>query len=215
MPEALQLRVRRELRLSAHLSARDVFDLGAAALARRLVSGRMTPSEWEGAMRELVEDVHVAAHAAGRSGQWAAIEPREWRLVERTLEGQFAFLRGFRDWIRDTPAEDVTEAEVYQRSRLYGAASRQSFVRAELADLGLTCELPAYPGDGTTACLVNCKCRWSVRVLSKARGDFDVSWRMGPAEHCSYCRRRSRTWTGLRVRGNVLVDGYETVGTFR
>lgn len=208
-------RVAAPIRRAAHLSVREVFDLGAAALARRFKAGKLTPSQFEALMRELVSDVHVAAYAAGRSGRWNDIGPDEWRRVERTLDIQFRFLRGFRDWLRDTDPDDVSEAQVYQRSRLYGAASRQSFVRAELADLGLTLELPAYPGDGTTECRANCKCAWSVRTLSKARGDFDVSWRLGAAEHCRQCRKRARVWKGLRVRGHVLVDGYEPLGTFR
>lgn len=208
-------RVAAPIRLAAHISAREVFDIAAAALARRFKAGDLTPAQFEALMRELVSDVHVAAYAAGRSGRWNDIEPDEWRRVERTLDAQFRFLRGFRDWLRDTPPDDVAEAAVYQRSRLYGAASRQSFVRAELADLGLTVELPAYPGDGTTECYANCKCAWVVRTLSKARGDFNVSWRLGSAEHCPQCRKRSRAWKGLRVRGHVLVDGYETLGTFR
>ena len=165
-------------------------------------------------MRELVEDVHVAAYAAGRSGEWDKIEPAEWRRVEAVLDGQFQFLRRFRDWIRDADPEAVTEADVYQRSRLYGAASRQSFARAELAALGLTLELPAYPGDGTTRCLVNCKCRWSVRLLSKARGDADLTWRLGAAEHCPQCRKRSKVWKSLQVRGGALVSGYEVEDCF-
>lgn len=208
-------RVAAPVRIAAHLGVRDVFDLGAAALARRFKAGDLTARQFEALMRELVSDVHVAAYAAGRSGRWAAIEPAEWRRVARTIDDQYRFLRGFRAWLRDTPPDDVSEAAVYQRARLYGAASRQSFVRAELADLGLAVELPAYPGDGTTECRANCKCGWSVRTLSKARGDFNVSWRLGDAEHCRQCRKRSRAWKGLRVRGHVLVDGYETLGTFR
>lgn len=203
------------IRRDAWLSARAVFDLGAGALARAVASGAITPAQFEAGMRELVEDLHVAAYAAGRSGDWEAIRPEEWRRVERVLEQQFAFLRGFRDAVRDAPEADRSEAQITQRSRLYGAASRQSFVRAELAAVGLTCELPAYPGDGTTDCLVNCVCAWSVRTLSKGRGDYDVSWRLGAAEHCRQCRKRARVWKGLKVRGNVLVSGYETLGTFK
>ena len=206
-------RTARALKLSVHVSVREVFDLAAGVLARRVQVGEITPRQFEAAMRDLVAEVHIASYAAGRSGRWQDIEAAEWRRVERTLEQQFAFLRGFRDWVAETP--EVSEARIYQRSRLYGAASRQSFERGALAEIGLTCELPAYPGDGTTDCRANCVCRWSVRVLSTARGDYDASWRMGAAEHCRQCRRRSRAWKGLRVRGNALMDGYETVGTFR
>ena len=215
MPDLAARRVAAPYRIAAHLSARDVFDLGAGALARAVKAGTITPAEWEAAMRELVSDVHVAAYAAGRSGQWDKITPDEWRSVERVVDDQFRFLRGFRDWLRDTPVGDVSEAKIYERARLYGAASRQSFTRAELADLGLGVTLPAYPGDASTSCWTNCKCRWAVRVLSKARGDFDCTWRLGQAEHCRECRARSRAWTGLRVRGHILVDGYSVVGTFR
>ena len=104
---------------------------------------------------------------------------------------------------------------MYQRARFYGAASRQSFERGALAELGLTCELPAYPGDGRIACKVNCGCRWSVRILSKARQGYDVSWRLGRRdEHCRHCRRRTEAWKALEVRRNQLVSGYEIDGCF-
>lgn len=216
MPELLDLRAApRPFKLTVSLSARDVFDLGATALARRVKAGTMTPSEFEAAMRELVADLHTASYAAGRSGNWDAIEPDEWRRIEAVIERQFHFLRGFRDWIAGTEPDDVSEAGVYQRARLYGAAASQSFERGHLADLGLFAELPAYPGDGTTDCRSNCKCRWAVTTLRKAVGDFNVSWRLGRAEHCRQCRKRSTAWKSLQVRGGALVSGYEVEGCFR
>ena len=208
-------RTSRALKLSVHVSVREVFDLAVGALAKRLCAGDLTPRQFEGAMRELVAEVHVASYAAGRSGLWQDIGPAEWRRVEAVIARQYSFLRGFRDWLVETPEDEATEARVRQRSRLYGAASRQSFERGALAEVGLTLELPGYPGDGTTDCRANCRCRWAVRVLSKARGDYDVSWRLGSAEHCRQCRQRSRSWKGLRVRRHVLESGYPVAGCYR
>ena len=71
--------------------------------------------------------------------------------------------------------------------------------------------LPAWPGDGTTICLTNCKCRWSINILSIERGDYNATWRLGAAEHCRTCRQRARAWKKLRVRGGELVEGYEPI----
>ena len=213
MPDLLLAaqRTSRSSKLAAWESARSLFDASVDELAEGVAAGRITPREWEAAMRPLVKDLHVEAYVAGRSGLWGEITPAQWGRLGPVVREQYGYLARRRQAIEAVPVEERSAAKLAQTARLYGAATRRSFERGLLDEIGMGAELPAYPGDGTTLCRVNCRCRWRIRILSKARGDFDASWTLGSAEHCRTCRERARKWKALRVRGGVLVDGYEPI----
>ena len=212
-------RTSREAKLAAWSAARALFDDEAGALAARVAAGEITPREFEARLQQEVKDLYVSAYVAGRSGQWDDITPAQWGRLGPLLRVQYGFARRFSRDIEALPVGKRSEAVIRARAQLYGASSRQVLERGILDELSQggrpVPELPAYPGDGTTDCYTNCRCRWAVRILSKARGDYDVSWRLGRAEHCRQCRKRSRAWKALRVRGGVLEDGYAAEGTFR
>lgn len=204
-------KVSRQKKLEAFDAVRVLYQREAEALNEQLIDGRLTPLLWNVAMKDLVKDLHVQAYAIGRSGQWSTITPREWgRNVSGVLRRQYQYLRNWAAELYDLSS--TTLAQVNARAALYAASARQSFERGMVAELGIDAiALPAYPGDGTSDCLVNCRCRWSVRILSKARTDFDVSWRLGHAEHCRTCRARARHrdrggWQQLRIRRGVMID---------
>ena len=66
-------------------------------------------------------------------------------------------------------------------------------------------ELPAYPRDGTTLCLVYCRCRWRIKKISDT--EYKAYWILGVAEHCPNCKCRARHWNPLTI---VLLDGVWT-----
>lgn len=162
-------------------------------------------------MRDILRVMHVSAYLIGRSGRWADVSFREWGRLGPIMRKQYTFLRAWVDELVATPYAEWSEAKIRARMKLYMAAARQSFERGIQNEAGVGIDLPAYPGDGTTMCRANCRCRWVYRVLSKSRGDYDISWRMTTAEHCRTCRLRSRKWKRLRIRGGRLVSGYEPI----
>lgn len=197
--------------------ARDRYDDVAAGLAGDLHRGRITPVEFEERLADEVKRLHVAAYVAGRSGTWGEITPQQWGRLGPIIRFQYSKLRGWRDELQRTPRDadgtlTISEAKLLQRAGYYRSAATQSFERGLVDEIGLASDvLPAYPGDGTTDCMTNCVCRWAIRILNKARGDFNASWRLGNAEHCPTCRKRARSWKRLKVRGGVLQDGYEPI----
>lgn len=205
----------RASKLDTYAEVRDAYAVAADDATDRLLSGEISPRQWEAEMQDAVRDAHTAAYVAGRSGIVENVTPREWGRLGPVVRGQYGYLRRWRMELEATPGAERSEAAIRARARLYSAAARQSFERGVQDEIGAGGVpiplLPAYPGDGSTDCRANCKCRWAVRILSKARGDYDVSWRMASAEHCPTCRARAKAWKKLKVRRGVLEDGYEPI----
>lgn len=166
-----------------------------------------------GAFCDEIKALHIAAYVAGRSGKWSAMTADEYRAVSARVARQYDYALRWAGDLAATPADDMPSvAALEARAMLYAAAATASFEAGMAADVGLdAARLPALPGDGSTECRVRCRCRWAIRVLSKSRGDYDVSWRMQSGESCRTCRRRAIAWKRLRVRSGVMVDAVELV----
>lgn len=217
LPQRISLaaqKVARSRKLEALEARRRAFLEEAEALHRKLLSGHIGPLIWNVELRDLLQGLHISAYAIGRSGEWSAITPSDWgRHVSSTLRRQYRFLREWATSLGDL--SQLTVEGLQRRTKLYAAAARQSFERGLVTEVGIDPSvLPAFPGDGTTECRTNDRCRWAIRILSKARGDFDASWRFGRAEHCRTCRARARAWKKLRIRGGILLDPVDQEGVF-
>lgn len=162
-------------------------------------------------LQRQTKDLFISAYMAGRGGQWNEVGPVEWGRMGPILRRQYNFIRGFASDLL-TKVPPMSRAQILQRIGLYSAAATEAFERGVAAEVGLNASLlPAVPGDGTSICRTGCKCHWSIRIISQSRGDFNVSWRLGAAEHCATCRQRARHrqrggWQQLRVRGGVMID---------
>lgn len=205
-------RTSRAAKMIALQEARASFMDHARALNAALYEGRISPLIWNVEMRDLVKDLHVSAYVAGRSGRWQDMTQSDWGRVGQTLRQEYEYLRRWATGLYDL--DSVSLAQLNARAKLYAENASRSFERAVAAEIGIRTDvLPAWPGE-RTSCMANCKCRWAFRIISKARGDYDASWRLGRAEHCPECRQRAIKWKKLRIRGGVLVDGYSAEGTF-
>lgn len=205
MMDLLQLATRAD-KTAVYNDLVSAYKARAANLNERFLDGQITRNTWKNAMREEVKTLHVQAYAAGRSGGWGAVTAQEWGSVGARLRRQYQFLDRFAD---DIVAKDLSLAQMNQRTGLYGSASRASFEAAIAAEKGVPASaLPATPGDGTTACRSNCKCRWAI---TKRRGSFFASWKLGRAEHCRTCLARARSWKNLEIRDGVLISTIEPI----
>lgn len=190
--------------------ARRAFQSDAHALCEALFAGEIDPLRFQMEMRALVKDLHVTAFVAGRGMDWTDVTRQDWGRVGQVLRTQYGFLSGWTAELFDLSATSL--AKMKARATQYGAAASQTFEIGNLISLGVNPGiLPDMPGSTGTLCGANCYCRWSVLVISKRRGDFNVSWRLGAAEHCRTCRRRARAWKQIRIRGGRIVSSYEPV----
>lgn len=174
-------------------------------LTEQLLAGQIDRTEWLLQMREEIKGVYISSYVAGRDFKWNDVSQAEWGRVGNWLRTQYDYLAA---WSASLPQDlsDVSAAKMNARAQLYANSASKALAWAEMVTIGVPADkLPAWPGDGTTLCKTNCKCRWSVRTISKARGDFDVSWRLGVAEHCRTCRKRAKEWKKIEIRGFQVV----------
>jgi hypothetical protein len=159
------------------------------SLARSLSQGGMTLRSWEEETYQRIRRATIAEYLAGRGGRHAAT-PADMRAIGAMLKEQRRYLRGFAEKIAEG---GMTEQQIVNRAKLYARAVGQAFERGRASSWGV--RLPAYPRDGSTPCLVNCKCRWEIKV---ERSAVVAYWRMSVAEHCDECRSRARRWSPYR-----------------
>lgn len=185
------------------------YQVAAHELNRRLVDGEIPVSVWRNGLQEQIKTLHVQAYVAGRSGEWDAVTQAEWGRVGQRLRTQYEYLRNWSLELAGPGLDNVSLAKLNVRADLYAAAARASFESAIAEEKGTPSGvLPAMPGDGTSRCLVRCKCGWAIR--KRGRSQF-ATWRLGRAEHCDTCLARARSWKNLEIRDGVLVTQYEPI----
>ncbi len=86
------------------------------------------------------------------------------------------------------------------RAAMYGESLGQCYQRAYFKARGSRADLPnlpAYPRDGSTVCLTNCRCQWTVKKVSEVF--YEARWKLGAAEHCPQCLKRGREWNPISI----------------
>jgi hypothetical protein len=170
----------------------------AEAATRQLTTGELTVPEWETEMRWIIKNSVGAAYMLGRGGR-NAMEIRDWGRVGRMAASQYRFLNQF---AAQLVAGSVSEGRAIARAMLYPLSAKQAQSSGYTRAIGGP-DLPAYPGDGSTQCLGNCLCSWSLEQTTLADGaaGWNAYWRdqRGPNE-CDDCLRRGQEWNPLVVR---------------
>lgn len=156
-----------------------------ADLAHALAEDAITVGEWEAAMREEIKTAYIEQYLLGRGGL-GQMTQADWGSIGGMLgSDQYRFLNRF---AAEIAAGELSEAQIIARARMYIASSKEAFERANARARGVPGEqLPAYPGDGSTICLTNCKCFWNHRRIEE-RGRtlrWESTWTLRPAEHCT------------------------------
>lgn len=162
------------------LAADRLASLAAADLqqAVRAYVRSGSAAAFERAMERALVKAHTAAYLRGtadRTGVLATGLSRAERADVRALiADQLGYLRDFA-----AAAPDLSPAAVAARAALYAGAFRATYYGARYPGLAF------YPGDGTCACLTNCKCHLE-------HDDDGVFWVLGPNDnHCDDCRDRA------------------------
>lgn len=176
-------------------------------LADDLESGKITVDEWEAAMLVELEKLHTTAYIIGLGGI-AAASAEAFAAIGTIVATQSRFLRRWADDLREETK--IVASKIKSRAAMYLNAANATLLIALTDALGMP-RLPAYPGDGTTSCLANCKCSWQ---FTRVPGGWDCYWRLQVAEHCPECNSRATTWNPLRVR-NGQIEPYVGIALFK
>lgn len=179
------------------LGLRDTFldaqRASAADLAERLIQNDMTVGQWERIMRRDIKTSYIDQYVLAHGGR-GTMTQADWGRIGAMVKEQYRYLDGFAQAIADG---NLTEGQIRMRSQMYHDSSVQAYERAAAQILGVP-RLPAYPGDGSTACHTNCRCHWRIEPVN---GGWDCYWIVDPAaEHCDDCIERGDQWNPLEVR---------------
>lgn len=174
----------------------NVFRLAATQLVNDYVSGKIDLLGFHIALRALIRKTYLTMAIAGYAPKSpGAIPSWVYLRTANPLKAQYNYLAKF---MRDVRDGKVSSGRLLSRVLMYINSSRQMWWRGKTQFI-----LPAYPGDGSTACKANCACSWDLKELYGPTGEViavEATWRLGPTEHCPDCARRAIIWNPIIVR---------------
>lgn len=174
------------------------------ALAERMFTGNVTLGSWEETMKKMVRELHTSTAAIGKGG-WDQMTPADWGRLGPVLKSQYKYLHNFAQYVEENK-DTVSLKAIQARARMYGNAGAFSSVIVQAGDV-LAKKLPWLPKDGSTECLVNCKCYWKLDVI-ETEGDWvmvQCVWHLRPAEHCKTCVSRNNHVVLVKVHKTVPI----------
>ena len=165
----------------------------AANLANDLFAGKINLTQWQTGMREVIRRNFVTEYELARGGR-KQMTQRDWGILGQKIRSQYQYLQGF---ARDLAGGRYTQAQAgvaARRAGMYVDSANQAFEQGKAEGYGLV--LPAYPTDGTSECLSNCRCYWRIQ---ETETEWLCFWRLRKAEHCLTCKARAKQWKPLRI----------------
>jgi hypothetical protein len=161
----------------------------SASLAQSYRTGEISIYQLENSIKDLIKNTYIDLYAMGAGGR-NNLSQRDWGRIGAMLKeqyGQNGYLRGFMEQIA---AGNLSEAQIAARLNMYINSANEALWKALTRDLGF--DLPAYPGDGSTECLTNCRCEWDIREVLEG---YDCYWIVDhEAENCDDCLGRGSDW---------------------
>ena len=159
-------------------------------LAAQVSTGQISVQTWTTQMRAAIKEAYTQQYVLARGGI-NNMTQADWGRLGGALREQYQYLDRF---AQEITMGRLSPAQIQSRARLYMNSATQAFERGKAAGKGLV--LPAYPGDGSTQCRTNCKCRWDIRETS---GAYYCRWLLGVAEHCPDCVTNAGRWNPLVI----------------
>lgn len=188
----------------------NYYDKQITSLAQRLANGDITVAQWRNAMADEITKLHLTADVAGTGGL-SNYTVNDLNRVQSHVDTQLEYLD---NWVSDLRTQtEYNPDAIIARARLYGSNATSTVQGAFAAALGIN-DLPANPGDGTTNCLTNCRCKWDFKKLD-GDGNWDCYWNLGIAEHCPTCKARSRIWSPLKIRNGKIESDIKSPALWR
>ena len=183
------------------------------AVVERMYVGEISIGQWEEQMRALIRELHASIAAIGKGG-WDQMTFADWGRIGPIVKEQYRYLHAFAEKIA-LDRDSISLAAIKARAHMYGNAGEFSAIKIQAGDV-FSKKLPWLPKDGSSECLVNCMCMWSLRVIDTVkRGGrtynlIQATYHNRPAEHCETCIERNGKEVLIEVHESVPVP--ETIG---
>ena len=143
-----------------------------------------------------IKDTYIDMYAMGAGGR-NNLTQADWGRIGAMVKEQYQYLDNL---FLQIERGEITHAQALARLNMYINSANEALWKAHTRGLSFT--LPAYPGDGSTQCLTNCKCSWKIE---KVPGGYDCYWIVNLlAENCPDCIRRGVEWNPWSWREEVL-----------
>lgn len=195
-----------------------VFNQTVDSLSEQLYTGAISIGAWEERMKAEIRALHTATAAIGK-GSFADVTQSDWGRVGSEVKKQYRYLHNFAEHIAEN-RESLSLRAIQARAHMYGNASRHTAVLMQAGEFaggtrrkpGRFKGLPWMPGDGSTECLINCKCHWELKVIGTTKDSKLVRavWKLSVAEHCADCIDRNEYTIIIKVPLDTVVP--DTVG---
>jgi hypothetical protein len=162
-------------------------------LTGQLANNLIAVPEWEFEMRRVVKDAFGSSYLLSRGGR-NAMQPSDWGRLGAMVKRQYRYLN---QYAQDIAAAGLTRDRALARSDLYITAGRQSYQRGKLATYSELPRIPRVPGDGSTSCLVSCRCELEIEDTNSG---WNVYWLdLGDDRECQDCRGLAVDWAPLQL----------------
>lgn len=173
-------------------------------LSEDVYTGKISIGQWEESMKRAIRELHSSIAAIGKGG-WDKMTWADWGRLGPVMKEQYRYLHGFAENIAANK-ESISIDAIKARARMYGNAGGFSSIMVQAGDV-LAKKLPWLPKDGSTECLVNCKCYWDLVVIGEDKNwkTVQATWRLRPAEHCDDCLDRRNHVEIIQVHKSVEV----------
>jgi hypothetical protein len=179
------------------------YDRQVTQLGEQLASGAIDVTEWLQRMESEIASLHLTADAIGRGGL-SNMTVEDLNRVNRQVADQNTYLQRWARQLQDADEQEINPSAMRRRALMYAENANATLGQATVSAMGMP-ELPAQPKDGTTDCLTNCYCRWSIRDVD-GDGNWDCYWIIDRSrDNCPQCVARAAAWSPLRIRGGVFV----------
>lgn len=194
----------------AFTAVQNLFKARSRIWVHERYDGKLNADEFRQLLRKEIKMLHVGSGVAAFDGEWDELEPSDWGRIGNRIRREYGFSDKLIQQIEDG---ELSLKQVLASMDRYGETASATYEAAKQAYVGINPALLRYhPGDGTTVCRSNCHCRWNIRVISKKRGDFNASWRLGSVQdHCKTCVERHRKWRTVKIRGGKITGEFPAI----
>lgn len=142
-------------------------------------------------VNEILRQTYIDNYVMGAGGR-NSMTQADWGSVGGMISEQYRYLNPFMDQVA---RGELSQAQINARLKMYINSASEAFWRGFTR--GIPIDLPAYPGDGSTRCLVNCQCQWDIQQIENG---YNCYWLLGEAEHCEDCVERAGKWNPYKIR---------------
>lgn len=171
-------------------------------LNAKLADNTISISDWVLGQRALIKQAHLAEYLLARGGK-GAMTSKDYGFLGSTLRKQYRYLNRFG---QDLISEKVSIDQLSNRSSQYLDTAASSFHRGFTNAMGIP-RLPAYPCDGSTACLGSCRCSWDI---TEDEQGWYATWQ-AEDKPCPTCSEYAERWNPLFIPkpGMALLSSEE------